>query len=197
MAAVSRSTIPSLLASICSSVAGSTLIDGFDGPSVGDDFVPPLFRPSETRGTPPSFAWTVRSCLRRRSRRTKVLRHFAHLNGRSLVSACRMVSHQKISDPAIRAVNICPTQQPKNIRDLRERSCRLRCSLRLKARLQNWHLYFFSGADAAFRGEGLAVEVEGLEVAMTAVECLTSYSLSRSQDVNEAPRHAQAFFAQE
>jgi hypothetical protein len=87
MAAVSRSTIPSLLASICSSVAESTLIDGLDGPSVGDDFVPPLFRPSETRGTPPSFAWTVRSCRRSRSRRTKVLRHFAHLNGRSLVSA--------------------------------------------------------------------------------------------------------------
>ena len=29
--------------------------------------------------------------------------------------------------------------------DLRERSWRLRCSLLLKARLQNWHLYFFSG----------------------------------------------------
>ena len=32
-----------------------------------------------------------------------------------------------------------------NLRDL---SCRLRCSLLLKARLQNWHLYFFSGANA-------------------------------------------------
>lgn len=31
-------------------------------------------------------------------------------------------------------------------------SCRLRCSLRLKARLQYWHLYFFSGCDAAFFG---------------------------------------------
>jgi hypothetical protein len=30
-----------------------------------------------------------------------------------------------------------------NLRDL---SCLLRCSLRLNARLQNWHLYFFSGA---------------------------------------------------
>jgi len=27
-------------------------------------------------------------------------------------------------------------------------SCLLRCSLLLKARLQNWHLYFFSGAEA-------------------------------------------------
>jgi hypothetical protein len=36
--------------------------------------------------------------------------------------------------------------------DLRERSCRLRCSLRLKARLQNWHLYFFSGAEVFLAG---------------------------------------------
>jgi hypothetical protein len=36
--------------------------------------------------------------------------------------------------------------------NLRDRSCRLLCSLRLKARLQYWHLYFFSGAAAAFRG---------------------------------------------
>lgn len=41
---------------------------------------------SLTRGIPPSLAWTVRSCRSRRSRRTKVLRHFMHLKGRSLVS---------------------------------------------------------------------------------------------------------------
>ena len=35
--------------------------------------------------------------------------------------------------------------------DLRERSCLLRCSLLLNARLQNWHLYFFSGADVVLR----------------------------------------------
>lgn len=29
---------------------------------------------------------------------------------------------------------------------LRDLSCRLRCSLLENARLQNWHLYFFSGA---------------------------------------------------
>jgi len=34
---------------------------------------------------------------------------------------------------------------------LRDRSCLLLCSLRLKARLQNWHLYFFSGATEGFR----------------------------------------------
>lgn len=42
---------------------------------------------------------------------------------------------------------------------LRERSCRLRCSLLLKALAQNWHLYFLSGCVApdAFRGVGVAV----------------------------------------
>lgn len=33
------------------------------------------------------------------------------------------------------------------IDNLRDLSCLLRCSLLLKARLQNWHLYFFSGAN--------------------------------------------------
>ena len=38
--------------------------------------------------------------------------------------------------------------------DLRDLSWRDRCSLRLNARLQNWHLYFLSGAvtDEVFRG---------------------------------------------
>ena len=40
---------------------------------------------------------------------------------------------------------------------LRDRSCLLRCSLLLNARLQNWHLYFFS-AGPIFRPEaGVAV----------------------------------------
>jgi hypothetical protein len=38
---------------------------------------------------------------------------------------------------------------------VRDRSCRLRCSLLLKARLQNWHLYFLSGASDPFRGAGV------------------------------------------
>jgi len=42
-------------------------------------------------------------------------------------------------------------------RDSRDRSWRLRCSLLLKARLQNWHLYFFSGADVFLAGELFAV----------------------------------------
>lgn len=41
--------------------------------------------------------------------------------------------------------------------DLRERSWRLRCSLLLKARLQNWHLYFFSGWPV-LRAAGAALE---------------------------------------
>jgi hypothetical protein len=45
--------------------------------------------------------------------------------------------------------------------DLRDRSCLLRCSLRLNARLQYWHLYFFSGADAAFFGVLLVVVAPG------------------------------------
>jgi hypothetical protein len=39
-----------------------------------------------------------------------------------------------------------------NVRDL---SWRLRCSLLLNARLQNWHLYFLSGASEAFREAGV------------------------------------------
>ncbi|KAI2115663.1 hypothetical protein LOZ32_004383, partial [Ophidiomyces ophidiicola] len=46
----------------------------------------PRRRPSATKGMPPSFACTVRSWRNSRSRRTKVLRHFRHLKGRSLVS---------------------------------------------------------------------------------------------------------------
>ena len=38
-----------------------------------------------------------------------------------------------------------------NLRDL---SCLLRCSLLLNARLQNWHLYFFSGVFAGFFAGG-------------------------------------------
>jgi hypothetical protein len=50
-------------------------------------------------------------------------------------------------------------QQPKKSVYLRDRSCRLRCSLRLNARLQYWHLYFFSGTEAVFLGVLLAAEV--------------------------------------
>lgn len=47
--------------------------------------------------------------------------------------------------------------------DLRLRSCLLLCSLRLNARLQYWHLYFFSGALAALFGDPL---VEATSVAI-------------------------------
>jgi len=43
-----------------------------------------------------------------------------------------------------------------------ERSCRLRCSLLLKALLQNWHLYFLSGAREAFREAGVDVADVGM-----------------------------------
>ena len=50
--------------------------------------------------------------------------------------------------------------------NLRERSWRLRCSLRLKARLQNWHLYFFSGAPVlrAVAGDELEAMAGGSRV---------------------------------
>ena len=88
IAAVSMSTIPSLLASICSSVAVSMGMDVLDGPGAETSGALLEVRRfcSLWRGTPPSFAWTVRSCRSSRSRRTKVLRHFMHLKGRSLVS---------------------------------------------------------------------------------------------------------------
>lgn len=38
---------------------------------------------------------------------------------------------------------------------VRDRSCRLLCSLRLKAREQYWHLYFLSGARRVFREAGV------------------------------------------
>lgn len=51
----------------------------------------------------------------------------------------------------------CPEKEDEELHDLRDRSCLLLCSLRLKARLQNWHLYFFSGAEVFLAGELLAV----------------------------------------
>ena len=39
--------------------------------------------------------------------------------------------------------------------DLRDRSCLLRCSLLLKALLQNWHLYFLSGTSDPFLDAGV------------------------------------------
>ncbi len=40
--------------------------------------------------------------------------------------------------------------QQRQKEDLRDLSCLLRCSLLLNALLQNWHLYFFSGASDDF-----------------------------------------------
>ena len=46
----------------------------------------------------------------------------------------------------------------ENSRHIRDRSCLLRCSLLLKALLQNWHLYFLSGcAREGFRVAGVDV----------------------------------------
>ena len=56
--------------------------------------------------------------------------------------------------------------------DLRDRSWRLRCSLLLKARLQNWHLYFFSGAPVLrTAGEELDAIAGGLGRVKRGVGC--------------------------
>lgn len=112
---------------------------------------------------------TVRSCRSNKSRRTKVLLHFMHLKGRSFVSIefqsvneskrllsssmrstggggrddSRSRAKRKKSRGEGRMIHQPQGMECGNIRDL---SCLLRCSLLLKARLQNWHLYFFSGA---------------------------------------------------
>lgn len=46
--------------------------------------------------------------------------------------------------------------------NLRDRSCLLLCSLLLKARLQNWHLYFLSGASEVFRAAGVDAAEDGM-----------------------------------
>lgn len=46
-------------------------------------------------------------------------------------------------------------------------SCLLRCSLLLKARLQNWHLYFFSGANNDEADEDLRIAVDDAAVGRT------------------------------
>jgi hypothetical protein len=63
--------------------------------------------------------------------------------------------------------------------NIRERSCLLLCSLLLKARLQNWHLYFLSGASEVFRVAG----VDAAEAGMTATLApgIFADNLSRSQ----------------
>lgn len=61
----------------------------------------------------------------------------------------------------------------------RDRSCRLRCSLLLKARLQNWHLYFFSGADPDLRTAGDAVAVAVVISAAGIQALLSMVDLSR------------------
>lgn len=68
--------------------------------------------------------------------------------------------------------------------DLRDRSCRLRCSLRLKARLQNWHLYFFSGAEAVLR-VAVGDEAADTSVMSAAGIELGSWTGARDEDEDE------------
>jgi hypothetical protein len=75
-----------LFISICFNIVVSIMINDFEESITGDVFYLFFRRISLLlRGTLLSLAWTVRSCRRRRFRRTKVLLHFMHLKGRSLV----------------------------------------------------------------------------------------------------------------
>jgi len=59
--------------------------------------------------------------------------------------------------------------------DLRDLSCLLLCSLRLNARLQYWHLYFFSGTPADFfTGAGAAEAVAGITTGREHTRSLTA-----------------------
>lgn len=139
-AAVSRSTIPSSLASIVVSnadvsKAGGDVCDGSatSGALAADG---PRRFGSLARGTPPSFACTVRSCRSSKSRRTKVLRHFWHLKGRSFVSD-GILADDLTKIESIGSMMETGSSSMLIYHDLRDLSCRLRCSLRLNARLQN------------------------------------------------------------
>lgn len=78
-------------------------------------------------------------------------------------------------DPSIRL-----KRKERAERNLRDLSCRLRCSLRLNARLQNWHLYFFSGVLVAFFG----VEAEADDaVAAAEAGIVRSLRVARMQAV--------------
>ena len=65
---------------------------------------------------------------------------------------------------------------PRRLKDapnLRDLSCLLRCSLLLNARLQYWHLYFFSGAVVDFFvGVGVGVDAEAAAVEAAAAGIL-------------------------
>ena len=90
-----------------------------------------------------------------------------HLNGRSFVSAIGTVSGLMES----RTVGWRGCDRDRRARTggvgwgteyVRDRSCLLRCSLLLKARLQNWHLYFLSGTSEAFREVGVDAADDGM-----------------------------------
>jgi hypothetical protein len=61
-------------------------------------------------------------------------------------------------------------RKEKRICYVRDRSCLLRCSLLLKARAQNWHLYFLSGCVVdVFRGVGVdAADAAGTTATLAA-----------------------------
>ena len=78
-------------------------------------------------------------------------------------------------------------------RDVRDRSCRLRCSLLLKALLQNWHLYLRSGAIEAFREDGVEAAGGG-RTATLAPGILTAKVACSSQEIRVEVRKGDVGF---
>lgn len=79
----------------------------------------------------------------------------------SLLCLHRLVSGEWIKDILTEAGEDGRDAEEKKLH-IRDRSCLLRCSLRLKARLQNWHLYFLSGASEVFLVAGVDAAEDGM-----------------------------------
>lgn len=71
---------------------------------------------------------------------------------------------------------------------VRDRSCLLRCSLLLKARLQNWHLYLRSGASDAFRDEGVEAAGGGRTATLAPGILMTKICVLDGKNDNERDR---------
>lgn len=83
-------------------------------------------------------------------------------------------------------IDSVPPRDPKKRRgnkqrNLRDLSCLLRCSLLLKALLQNWHLYFFSGARADEADDDFLMAaddaVDDMATGMLCVGCVWATSI--------------------
>ena len=94
----------------------------------------------------------------------------------------RCLPHQGLNLPLLQK------EQKGTLKNLRDLSCLLLCSLRLNARAQNWHLYFLSGVDVAFLGDCCGAAEE--EAALAAAGMLGACDPSRFAACSESSREA-------